>query len=38
MDVGDYTKDSIWLATYVFEDGASGCPCAVKVFEKYLAK
>ena len=38
MDVLDCSKDSIWLATYMVEEGAPGCPLAVSVFEKYLEK
>ena len=38
MDVLDCSKDSIWLAIYMVEEGAPGCPLAVSVFEKYLEK
>ena len=38
MDVLDCSKDSIWLATYMVEEGAPGCPLAVNVFKKYLEK
>ena len=38
MDVLDCSKDSIWLATYMIEEGAPGCPLAVSAFEKYLEK
>ena len=38
MDVLDCSKDSIWLATYMIEEGASGCPYAVSVFEEYLER
>ena len=38
MDVLDYSKDSIWLATYMVEEGVTACPYAVSVFEKYLEK
>ena len=38
MDVLDYSKDSIWLVTYMVEEGVSGCPYAVSVFEDYLEK
>ena len=38
MDVLDCSKDSIWLATYMVEEGAPGCPLAVSVFENYLEK
>ena len=38
MDVLDCSKDSIWLATYMVEEGASSCPLAVSAFEKYLEK
>ena len=38
MDVLDCSKDSIWLATYMIDEGASGCPLAVSAFEKYLEK
>ena len=38
MDIIDCSKDSIWLATYMIEEGAPGCPLAVSVFEKYLEK
>ena len=36
MDVLDCSKDSIWLATYMVEEGAPGCPLAVSAFEKHL--
>ena len=36
IDVLDQSNDSKWLATYMVEEGASGCPCAVSVFEEYL--
>ena len=38
MDVLDCSKDSIWLATYMVEEGATGCPSAVGTFEEYLEK
>ena len=38
MDVLDCSKDSLWLATYMIEEGASGCPLAVSSFEEYLEK
>ena len=38
MDILDCSKDSIWLATYMIEEGAPGCPIAVLAFEKYLEK
>ena len=38
MDVLDCSKDSIWLATYMIEEGAAGCPLAVRAFEEYLEK
>ena len=38
MDVLDCSKDSLWLATYMIEEGAPGCPLAVSAFEKYLEK
>lgn len=38
MDVLDCSKDSIWLATYMIEEGAPGCPLAVSAFEKHLEK
>ena len=38
MDVLDCSKDSIWLATYMVEEGAPGCPSAVGTFEEYLEK
>ena len=38
MDVLDYSNDSIWLVTYMVEEGVSGCPYAVSVFEDYLEK
>ena len=38
MDVLDCSKDSIWLATYMIEEGAPGCPLAVSAFEEYLEK
>ena len=36
MDVLDCSEDSIWLATYMIEEGVAVCPYAVSVFEKYL--
>ena len=36
IDVLDQSNDSKWLATYMVEEGASGCPYAVSVFEEYL--
>ena len=38
MDVLDCSKDSIWLATYMIEEGVTVCPLAVSAFEKYLEK
>lgn len=38
MDVLNCSKDSIWLATYMVEEGASGCPLAVSSFEEYLRR
>ena len=38
MDVLDCSKDSIWLATYMVEEGVTVCPLAVSAFEKYLEK
>ena len=38
MDVLDCSKESKWLATYMIDEGASGCPLAVSAFEKYLEK
>ena len=38
MDVLDCSKDKIWLATYMIEEGAPGCPLAVSAFEKHLEK
>ena len=38
MDVLDCSKDSIWLATYMVEEGAPCCPLAVSAFEKHLEK
>ena len=38
MDVLDCSKDSIWLATYMVEEGVAVCPLAVSAFEKYLEK
>ena len=38
MDALDCTKDSIWLATYMIEEGVIVCPLAVSAFEKYLEK
>ena len=38
MDVLDCSKDSIWLATYMVEEGVTVCPLAVSAFEKYLKK
>ena len=35
-DILDCSKDSIWLATYMVEEGVAVCPYAVSVFEKYL--
>ena len=36
MDVLECSKDSIWLATYMIEEGAPGCPLAVSTFRKLL--
>ena len=38
MDVLYCSKDSIWLATYMVEEGVTVCPLAVRAFEKYLEK
>ena len=38
MDVLDYSKDSILLATYMVEEGVTVCPYAMSVFEEYLEK
>ena len=38
MDVLDCSEDSIWLATYMIEEGVPVCPYAVNFFEKYLEK
>ena len=38
IDVLDCSKDSIWLATYMVEEGVVDCPLAVSAFEKYLEK
>ena len=38
MDVLDCSKDSIWLAPYMIEEGVTVCPYAVSVFEKYFEK
>ena len=38
MDILDCSKDSIWLATYMIEEGAAGCHLAVRAFEEYLEK
>ena len=38
MDVLDCSKDSIWLATYMVEEGAPSCPLAVSAFEEHLNK
>ena len=38
IDVLDCSKDSIWLAPYMIEEGVTVCPYAVSVFEKYLEK
>ena len=38
MDILDCSKDSIWLATCMVEEGAVGCPLAVSAFEEYLEK
>ena len=35
-DILDCPKDSIWLATYMVEEGVAVCPYADSVFEKYL--
>ena len=36
MDVLECYKDSIWLATYMIEEGAPGCPLPVSAFRKLL--
>ena len=36
MDVLDCSKDSIWFAIYMIEEGAPGCPLAVNSFEKHF--
>ena len=36
MDVIDFSMDSIWLATYMVEEGAAGCPLAISAFDKHL--
>lgn len=36
MDVLDCSKNSLWLATYMIEEGAPNCPLAVSAFEKHL--
>ena len=36
MDVLECSKDSIWLAIYMIEEGAPGCPLAVSAFRKLL--
>ena len=36
MDVLDCSEDSIWLATYMIEEGVPVCPYAVSAFENYL--
>ena len=33
MDVLDFSMDSIWLATYMVEEGVTVCPYAMSVFE-----
>ena len=38
MDVLDCSKDLIWLATCMVEEGALEYPYAVSVFEEYLEK
>jgi len=38
MDVLDCSKESKWLATYMIDEGASGCPLAVRAFEEHLEK
>ena len=38
IDALDQSHDSKWLATYMIEEGASGCPYAVSVFEEYLER
>ena len=34
MDVLECSKDSIWLATYMIDEGAPGCPLAFSAFRK----
>ena len=36
MDVLECSKDPIWLATYMIEEGAPGFPLAVSAFRKLL--
>ena len=38
MDVLDCSEDSIWLATYMIEEGVPICPYAVSVFKEYLER
>ena len=38
MDVLDCSRDSIWLATYMIEEGVTVCPLAVSAFERHLEK
>ena len=38
MNVLDCSKDTIWLATYMVEEGVTVCPYAMSVFEEYLEK
>ena len=33
MDVLDCSRDSLWLATYMVEEGVTVCPYAMSVFE-----
>ena len=38
MGVLDCSEDSMWLATYMIEEGVPICPYAVSVFEEYLER
>ena len=38
MDVVNHSKDSMYLATYMTEEGVSDFPYAVNIFEEYLEK
>lgn len=38
MYVLDFSMETKWLATYMIEEGASGCSLAFSAFEKYMEK